>query len=178
MNSNYGIWGTCKGNLRRYLTQAQGRDCEGLKRDLGRIRREDSGINLRRVFKGGFEKRSKNTHGWFERYSMGRLRREFKSDWRWIHKEFYRRFATDLCTPTQNPKPTKDPQHIHLHSILYACNVLLAGLDSGRPREYMLHTLTEKILKSSYFLLPKNPRCYNTCWGGACGGCPRTSEAA
>jgi hypothetical protein len=45
--------------LRRDLTRAQGRDCEGLKRDLGRIRREDSGINLRRVFKGGGSKRDR-----------------------------------------------------------------------------------------------------------------------
>jgi hypothetical protein len=36
----------------------------------------------------------------------------------------------------------------------------VSGLDSSWPRNYMLHTITGKFLKSSYFWLLENPGCY------------------
>jgi hypothetical protein len=38
----------------------------------------------------------------------------------------------------------------------------VSGLDSSWPRNYMLHTITGKFLKSSYFWLLENPGCYNS----------------
>jgi hypothetical protein len=69
-------------------------------------------------------------------------------------------FATDLCTPTQNPNQLRN-SGTHLQTILNVCHDLLAGRTQIRPRIYMLHTITGKILKSSYFWLIKNLGCYN-----------------
>jgi hypothetical protein len=71
-----------------------------------------------------------------------------------VSEKDHKNFATDLCTPTQNPKPLKN-SGTPLQTIIHECNELLVVQTQVRPRICMLHTIAGNFFKKFIILVAR-----------------------